>query len=512
MPISFTKYIDIQSAIAAATILAARQFGGRIYTNNQLVSPGTVQLFNSAQNVGLFFGTASEEYKRAVFYFNYTSPLITSPQQLSFSRWVDVATPVRVFGASNKASSLAVLKTIIAGVLTFVIDGVSVSLTGISFSAATSLADVAAELQTAIAANANPVLADATVTYDAVNARFVMVGSATQTDDGTITTTPAGAGITDVASNLGWYVSQGATMTNSAPAAEPVDTFIADVANNNNFGSFIFIAPGGTMPTLEQVTAVALQNKSYNVMSQYLVLVNETDWVDWQATLGEIGGLGLTMQLSTISGEYAEMQPMCVLGATQFDAVNGASGYMFTQNTLTPSVNDDILSTALDNARVNYYGSTQVNGQVVSFYQNGVLCGGATDPAAMNIFANEQWLKSFAGTSFFNLMMALKNIGANNQGKGQLLGIMGNTIIPAALNNGTISVGKDLTQEQIQFITEMTGDDKTWQQVQSIGYYYTISFTSSVAPSGITQYRARYLLIYAKDDLVMGIDGTHALI
>lgn len=512
MPIRFSKYIDIRSAIAAATILAARQFGGRIYTPNSKVSPGSVLTYSDEVQVGAFFGLDSEEYKRALFYFTYVSPTVTSPQQISFARWVQVATPVRIFGGQGKASSLATLKTVIAGQLALVVDGTQVLLTGISFSAATSLTDVASELTTAIAANANPVLGDAVVSYDAPSASFNMVGSSTQTTAGRISVAQAGSGVTDVASNVGWYVAQGAVYTNSAPAATPLQTIVGDVANNNNFGSFIFIANGGDMPTLDETVAVAQQNAAYNLQAQYYVKVDESDWPDWQQELGQIGGTGLIYGLSTLTDEYPEMMPMCVLGATRFEDINGAPGYMWTQFPLTPSVTDDTISDNLDAARVNYYGQTQENGQLVSLFQRGVLCGGATDPAAMNVYANEQWLKAFAGTSLFNLMMALKNVGANVQGRGQLIGVFTDKIIPAATNNGVISIGKTLDEEQIQFITEKTGDPNAWQQVQNIGYWYDVDFTSAVATSGIAEYRAKYVLIYSKDDLVLGIDGTHALI
>lgn len=507
MTIRFSKYIDIRSAIAAATALAARQFGGRIYTPNILVSPGTVQSFANPDDVGLFFGTDSEEYKRSLLYFGYTSPEITSPQQLTFSRWVQVATPARVFGAKNLAATLAALKMIVAGQLTFVLNGTNVVISSISFSAATSLADVAAELQTAIQLNMDPVLHTALVTYDAANVRFIFTGASTATTAATIDILQTGSGITDVASNIAWYASQGAIMTSSAPAAEPVDTLINDVSANNNFGSFIFIANGGTMPTLAQATLVAQQNKTYNVQFMYLVLVNPTNNAAWQAALGGIGGTALVYSLDTLASEYPEMDPMCILGATQFDTINGAPGYMYTQFDQTPSVTNDQLSDQLDAIKVNYYGNTQQNGQVISFFQRGKMCGGATDPDAMNVYANEMWLKSFAGTTFFNLMMALKKISANTTGRGQLLALMTQTIIPAALNNGTISVGKLLNQQQIQFITQKTNDPNAWQKVQNIGYWYDVQF--SVVSN---EYRANYTLIYSKDDLVLAIDGIHALI
>lgn len=524
--IRFSKYIDIISAIAGAAQIASRQFGLRIYTPNPLVPVGGDLVTASPADAQSYFGDASEEALRAVKYFNYISPTLDSPQQLSFARWQREATPFMIFGGANTVSPLATLTTIVAGVLTLVIDGTAVEIQAITFAAAASFNAVAADLQTLLNANANPSLATATVGYDAVNARFVITGSAAETAAGTISVTPTGAGITDVGMNLGLYASQGAIYAGSSPIIAPAATFSADDAGNNNFGSFVFIASdGGELPTMADSVAIATANDALNVSHQYYVNVNETNWQAYATALGSIGGCGATFELSTLT-EYAEMMPAIVLGATQFTEANGVPGYMFTQfSNQTASVTDDegsvtfngtiydALSDALDAAGVNYYGATQVDGQVVSFFQRGVLFGGADDPQDMNVYANEQWLKDFAATSFMNLQLALKRIPANTTGRGLMLNTINKTIIPAALNNGTISVGKQLTTLQQQAITSLTTNANSWQNVQNKGYVYDVQIVSQAGPRpGSTQYVATYYIIYSKDDLVRAITGKHALI
>ncbi|OWK47565.1 hypothetical protein FRUB_01264 [Fimbriiglobus ruber] len=52
--------------------------------------------------MGTYFGTGSEEYARAEFYFGWVSKNITAPQQISFWFWNDdVATADLIYGASG---------------------------------------------------------------------------------------------------------------------------------------------------------------------------------------------------------------------------------------------------------------------------------------------------------------------------------------------------------------------------------------------------------------------------
>ena len=213
---------------------------------------------------------------------------------------------------------------------------------------------------------------------------------------------------------------------------------------------------------------------------------------------------------------------MSIHAAINFNAVSGTVGFMYKQNgAFFPSVTTDTLSDALDAARVNYYGQTQSAGANISFYQDGVLCGGATAPVDSTVFANEQWFKDLMGSSLMNLQLAVGQIPANKRGQSMCeLVIQGQeataqapaTGIMAAVANGTISVNSTLTLTQQIFVTQQTNDPTAWQQVQTTGYWFATNITSAVAPSGVTVYTLNYTIIYRKDDVIKVIVGSHQLI
>ena len=284
-------------------------------------------------------------------------------------------------------------------------------------------------------------------------------------------------------------------------------TMDASVDKSNDFGSFLYIP--ATAFTLTQVEELATWTAAQNVMFMYCEFTTAANAATWGAALKGYAGLALTLQET---GEYHEMIPMVILGATNYSAVNGTQNYMFQQfPTLTASVKDTPTSNTYDALRVNYYGQTQTAGQTLAFYQRGDLMGGATDPIGMNIFANEMWLKDAISSNILNLLLSLSKVSANKQGKGQLLSVI-QANIDEALKNGTISAGKTLTVDQQLYITNMTNNDKAWHQVQSIGYYVMCDIQSYVASSGTTEYKAVYTLIYSKDDTIRAVDGTDVLI
>lgn len=509
--ISFSKYVDIQSGVAGATQVPNRLFGGRVFTTNPLFPSGGITSFTDDEDVGTYAGEASVEFARAQKYFAYKSPSNRSPQVLQFAKWNETAMSAQIYGGTPE--NLAFLKTIIAGTLTLLLGGTPVTINAVNLSAVNALADVAAAVQAALVAEGNVNLETCTVVYDPIAARFVFTASPSQTTTLAIGTQQAGAGVTDLGAALGWYASStpAAIFAPAGPAQTMLQAVIASIAGNGNFGSFLFDSPADS---LADVVSVALQNKTYNVQFQYHIQVTPENYQAYQAALAGIGSCSLTYELDSLN-EFPEQIPMQILGATDFTAVNGVDGYMYRQDgTTTASVTDDPTSDTLDALAVNYYGETEVNGQPLSFYQTGVLMGLATDPLDMNVHANEQWLKSNAGASIMNLQLAVSGIGSGTSGKALLTGLFLNDntgVIPQALNNGTIEVGKELDIDQQQFITEATNDPLAWQQVQNIGYWFNLVI-NQVNVNGRNQAQAQYLLIYSKDDLVRSVQGVHSLI
>lgn len=382
MAITFTRYVDIVSGVGGTGAVAQRDLIGRIFTDNVLLSVGTVAEFTTLADVSTFFNSTSEEYKRAAFYFGWVSKNTTKAKKISFARW-----------------------------------------------------------------DTTPITGE------------------------TVTT----------------------VLTNSTQT-------------NNNFGSFSFIP----VLTSAQIAEAALWNNTQNVMFQFCASVPAVDAATVSAAIIGYAGVSLTLK-SLVATEYHELIPMTILAATNYEKRNSVQNYMFQQFALTPSVTTTTLSTTYDNLRVNYYGRTQTAGQNIDFYQRGVLMGGTTAPTSMNVYANEQWFKDAAGAQIMSLLLAMPKVSANAGGKAQLISVL-QDVINRALFNGTISVGKPLDITQKVYIGSVTGDDLAWHQVQSIGYWVDCVLSSYVAGSGLTEWKATYTLLYAKDDVVRSVSGTHTLI
>ena len=510
MTISLARYVDITSGIGAGNNVSTRNLGGLIITSNALVPTGAVVNFSSAVAVGAYFGTSSEEYARALFYFGWISKNITTPQQLSFWNWNNnTATGSLIYGV-QETFTLATFTAITTGDFTLTLGGYTDHLTGVNLGSAGSLAAVASTLQTAIRAVSagGTAWTGATVAYVASPSQgglpqFTLTSGATGTD---VISISAGS-ITDLAGPLGWLT--GAILSNGTNAQTAATNFNNLYETTNNFGSFCYTT--ALAVSLANIEAVASANNALNPNVQFLfsVQVSVANASAWSAGLATTGGVTLTLA-SPVTGEYPEMAPMMILAATDYTARNSVQSYMFQQFALTPSVTTDAAANTYDALLVNYYGQTQTAGQLISFYQRGVMFGLATQPADQNIYANEIWMKDAIGASIMTLLLSLAQIPANTTGQSQLLGAI-QTIINQALFNGTISVGKTLSTAQQLYITQATGNATAWRQVQSTGYWVNVVIQPYVV-SGVTEYKAVYTLIYSKDDTIRLVTGFDILI
>lgn len=529
MAIRFTKYINITSVVGAAAQVPQRQWCARVFTTNPLVGPNAILQFDGADDVGAFFGTNSEEYNRSVVYFEFLSPLGTAPQVIQFARWVEANQPATIYGESSIAV-LASLTAITSGLLSLQFGATTVNLTGLNFSTDVTLTAVAATLQTALIAAAasapNGELTGCSVTWNSTTQAFDFTANptVTATENFNVVSPTGVVPATDVAAALGWYASQGA-IVNSASLLETRVAGYNRVTNlNNNCGEFVYTDTSAL--TLSDAEAVGAANAANNVLMIFRVYVTPALWSTWSAGLIGIAGLGLEYEDISVTGgrQYIEMLPMAIHASVNFNAVNGALGFMYKQNSAyTASINDNpgtVQSDALDAARVNYYGVTQTAGQNVSFYQRGVLCGGATAPVDSTVFANEQWFKDMTGANLMNLQLSVGQIPANKRGQAMCdLVIEGNpatSLQPAsgiqlALLNGTISANGTLSLSQQAYITAQTNDSTAWHQVQNAGYWKASNITSTVN-NGVTNYTYNYTIIYRKDDVIKSIVGSHQLI
>ncbi len=501
MAIAFTKYVDITSGVGGVAQVVARELIGRLFTNNPLVPTKSLGEFTDINSVGAYFGTSSEEYKRAQFYFGWISKMTTTPQKIGFASWATVDTAPLIFG-DEISSVIGDWTSITDGAFSLRLGADTEVITGLDFSADLSLTDVAATVEAGIqAANVAIVWTGATVTYNATDKRFEFTGG--DTGDYVIEVDEAGSG-TEIAEMLGW--SNTGTILSDGVVAETVTDVLTESASaSNNFGSFEF------MPSITQAQTVeaATWADAENVKFQFYHAILEADAQSYYDDLKDIGATGLVIKSASVTDEYPAMMPMIILAATDYNRRNANQNYMYQQFSITPTVSETINSNTLDALRVNYYGVTQQAGRELSFFQRGTLFGLATDPVDMNTFANEQWFKDAANVAIMNLLLVSSAVPANDSGASQILSVL-NPVIEDAKFNGTISVGKPLTDTQKVFILQVTGDENAYRQIQSIGYWLDISIEEDTQNPG--EFKAVYLLLYAKGDVIRKVEGTHTLI
>lgn len=285
MSLSFTRYIDITSVVGGGAQVPVRNNAGRIMTDNILLPPASFLEASSAQSIGAYFGTESQEYARAQFYFDRVSKTGVRPTLISFARWVDTDTAPYIVGAV-KTQSVGLYTGITTGSFTMTIGGVTNNFTSIDFSSALSLSDVASILQTKIRTASGIQWTAATVTFDAVRGCFDFVGGDAVV--ATISVANYSSG-TPILSTLGWLTG---AIIGYGTLTESITTTLDNTYNaSNNFGSFLFLPN----LTLDQDVEAGTWTAGKNVRVMYFPRVSLASALTNAAALSELDGVGLTV-------------------------------------------------------------------------------------------------------------------------------------------------------------------------------------------------------------------------
>lgn len=502
MSIKMTRYVRIISGVIGANAVAQQQLTGRRFTTDPRVPVGQIVSVRPG-GADDYFGSDSPEAAFAHQYFSYVSPAPASQApELQFAAYPDVARPGRLYGFRVSAS-LADFQAVTAGAMNIKVGEFAYALTGIDLSAATSFTNIAQLVTTAIATAATAASGTAaTVSYSALAGAF-MVESAVA-GPGAIVVSPATG--SDVGAMLGLQGAQAISSPGSV-AMTPLEAFRAAENVTDSFGSASF----GAAIDLADAIPLAEYVSGENVKYQMYWSVDSVTADAWNAAM--IGTASNGLVLNGTAGEYKEAIPMAVMAATDYDRTNATINYMFRQSgvTLTSDVTDDQMADFYDARRVNYYGQTASAGQKISFFQRGYLMGGVTAPLDMSVHANEQWLKAYMTAQVMSLLLTTNKIPANNDGRGMIMAIIQGGV-NKALTNGTILIGKTLTELQKVAIGQLTNDPLAWHDVQDNGYWYDVQIEQATGQSGVTEYTAKYTLVYSKGDMIRKVDGSHNLV
>lgn len=517
--ISQKRYVNITSGVGGGAGVRTRQLILRVVTTSAKLAPNEIKEFSNPDDVLTFFGDGSEEYKRAVRYFGFISKSITAPQLISFVRWVKTATSAQV-KAVSAPSDLTAFKAMDKAVVQFQTDNGTVTSAQTSLTAATSLTDVASKLTASLSGLSDPVIAGGSFSYDTAQQRFSWTGAP---GSGNYSIT-AVSGTNDAGTAMQLSAADAIVSPGFSPESA-VECISRTTAQDNNFGSFLFTyssnvdeKPGGKNG--EVTTEIAQWNKSQNNMYMFLIgveqkFLTESALVNPDYMISGFKGIAGTAVTAVKDGApdtYDEQIPGEILAATDYTAPNATQNYMFYQfSDRTATVTDDQTADRYDLNRFNYIGRTQTAGQLLEFYQRGTLGGGAQDAVDMNVYANEMWLKDFLSSQFMSGFLSLPTIPANDIGEAMLITYL-QAGVDQAKFNGVISVGKELNTTQQLYITQLTGDKMAWRQVATLGYWFKVQFLSRVTKDGRTEWYAKYILVYGKDDAIRAVEGQDVLI
>lgn len=487
MAISQTKYINITSAVGGGSIVAQRDLMGRVFTTNDLVPEGQIVEFSGGmvaalETIGGYFGITSSEYKFAEKYFQKNKKGLV-PQKISFARYSDVASGAYLYGKKNV--KLADLQAITAGTFNITVNGSDEEYTALNLSSATSLADVATILTTAMTSDG------LVVSYE-LNGRFKVATSATGSEQ---TLSLATGTVAEALGMTNGILSEG------ADAETALESVVKATGLSNNFFSFCFLGGLGN----SDIVDLAQWTHNQNVNYMFSVAVDSTNAATIQGLVNSYDGVALTLDIYNEEGEFMPMSRIASIDYTRPDAAISMYYQQFAG--VEPSVNMTEDARTYDAIKVNYYGETAKGGSAFPFYQNGVLQGSVTD---MGVYANEAWLKDSFITNILNLRLAVDTLPANSVGVGMILGAMMETV-NLSLYNGVTMPGKTLDSTQKAYITQITGDTDAWMAVQSNGYYLdadVIKYTED----GVEKYKVSFLYVYSKGDSINYVDGRDIMI
>lgn len=503
------RYVDITSGVGAGAAVGVRQLIMRLISEDTRIAPSEIKEFNSPDEVLAFFGAGSQEYKRALRYFKFVSKSIVSPKTMSVVRWINRPIAPSIKGITPQ--SVAQIKLISAGTITFSINGTNEIISGIDFTTATTESAVVQIMNTKLAAAVDLNLKGSSVVWDANVKQYTWTGS--QATNVNVKVVDSSVGANDVGAALGFSLPSAIT------TAGQTEETLAECASrttsiDNNFGSLVvkYGIGAGHEDAVDLAKWNAAQNNMYIVsvaMSKEDIRVNSPgqQFSDFDG----LSGLAITLE-GPEPEDFTDQIPCEILAATDYTQPNATQNYMYYQFAdRSTAVSDDAEADEFDDLDVNYIGITQTAGQKLAFYQRGVLKGGPQDARDMNTYANEMWFKDYIASQYLTAFLSLPDIQADQDGKATMIAILQGAIDVAKFN-GTISEGKELSTVQRLYISQVTGDKMAWHQVATVGYWFNVTLTARTGKNGRAEWVAKYILVYAKGDSVRSVEGQDILI
>ena len=458
MSINANRLVNITPRVISGGS-ADLETNGLILTSSGLISANTPAMeFNSAKEVGLFFGYESAEYNAAVQYFTGVTNQRKSIKTLWFGRTLTAAGSAWIHG--GKSPDLDTLKAVTSGGFDIKISGTTQNVTGIDLSGATSFSDVA----TLITAG----LSGATVAYNATLKVFVITVTATGVSS-TIAYTTAPASGTDLGPILGFTEATGAVLSQGNDALTIAENMDAITAVTRNFVGFT---------TLTEATDD--NAKSYAAWAD---LDDDYCYFHWSTNTNL---LSKTTNQSSLPVQLQEYNTTAVVYGTVFDAVfmlavgasidwtsTNALKTWFAKNAsgLNAKILSDTEAEALESIRCNYMGQFATRNATFVLLNRGCLTG--TMYGFIDTLYGAIWLRARLQRGLMDCFAKNDRIPYLPNGYNVIAAFM-NDAINQAKQNGVIDIDMVLSESQKAQILNEIGEDIS-VELMTRGYWYKIN-------------------------------------
>lgn len=443
-------------------------FNGLVLDKDTNLVSNSATAFQSAEDVGLFFGTASDEYAFAQVYFGGYSSSQLKPSNLYFYKFAPNGSAPFVRGVSlTPSTALTTLKTITSGTLNLSINGTEIALSAIDLSGANSLSDVANTIETAIH-NASEVdaITKATVAYKSqLNAFVITIGAIGV--EGSISYATG-----TVASAMGLTEENGAVISEGTEVQSLTDALNACTAKFQNFVTFT------TLWQAEEDEALELANWSSsnaNAGTMYL-------YVCWDGAKNNLVSSYTSTIADKISANnytgvtvvYPDYKiaafTMGTAASINWDARNGTLTFAFkSQDGLGASIEKTADHNTLLNRGVNFIGNYATRNDNFVFFYNGQMFGSWQ---WIDAYLNAVWLSNTLQVQIMAGFQTVRRVPYTETGYA-IIRSWCRDVINRALNNGVIDTGMSLSETQKTALTQELGGDYS-AEINNNGYYLQV--------------------------------------
>ncbi|RYY79931.1 MAG: DUF3383 domain-containing protein [Moraxellaceae bacterium] len=449
-----SQLVNVQPAVVG-TGGTALSLNAIFLTQSPLIPAQLVVGFSTLTDVKALFGAESEEAEAAAIYFKGFKNSSIQPSLLYFAQYNMTDTSAWLRGITL-GMTLAQLKAH-SGSLSVVVDGTTKTAANINLSTATSFANAASIIQTALGLGV-------LVSYEPTLSAFG-IASDSEGDGSTITFATG-----TLASTLGLAEGQGPTLSQGALATDPASIMDAIISQTQNWGTFTTLFE----PDCDSKVAFAKWVNEQDLTYAYVMWDTDIAATQTDGETPSVGAYLTTLEYDGTIPIYSDFRIaafVCGMAASiNFTEINGRITFAYKgQSGLQPSVtNATVAKTLLANG-YNFYGVYATKTETFNLFQSGQITG---QWRWADSFINQIYLNSQLQAAMLNMLMNTNSVPYNQAGY-DLVRSACLDPINAAKNFGAIRSGIPMSEAQIAQINQEAGR-KIDDVITETGWYLQI--------------------------------------